>query len=147
MLKTNAVGALHSSLHIWRARSVALKGQPTVGGKCEGAWPAALLDLTATERDCDGRLRESRDELTCSVRSGSPSLTNRLQSTRWGLGASAESLTRLPEKEESWKKSKNVGGESGLLGANFQHPPESRTGRRSQQVQGMTPPPPRRIRF
>lgn len=36
MLKRNAVGALHSSLHIWSERGSALKGQPTGGGRGRG---------------------------------------------------------------------------------------------------------------
>lgn len=64
---------------------IAVKGPPTGGRK--GAWPAPLLDLSAAERDCDGRLRQSRAKLTFCVRSGSPSLTHRLhrgQGTREG---------------------------------------------------------------
>lgn len=43
------------------------------------AWPAPLLALTAAERDCDGRSRDTRAKLSSSVRSGSPSLSHLLQ--------------------------------------------------------------------
>lgn len=61
----------------------------------EGAWPTPQLLLSAAERDCDGRPRESRAKLTCCVRSGSPSLSHLLQrgqGTREGTPAESQRL-------------------------------------------------------
>lgn len=102
MLNRNAVGASHNSLHIWRAGR--RSERPAHRGR-RGRGLPPLLALSAAERDCDGRPPESRAKLTCSVTSGSLSLSRLLQrgprdEAGGGAGASAEGHPlRLPHSD------------------------------------------------
>lgn len=109
-----------------------------------GAGLALVLHFTARERDCYGCLRVSRAKLACSLRSGSTSLTHRVPRAGEGgglmlLGARRSHRPQIwePAKEERKLRKRVTTAEKYSWAT--QLPPAARgTGRRSQQVQGIT---------
>lgn len=140
MLKRNAVGASHSSLHIWREQGTALKGQPTGGGRGRGLRRCSISQRqSVTAMVARARAVPNLPALWGAARGAHLPASARAGHEAGGPLPRATACAYDTQTGGNLEKSKDVGGERGPLGANFHQQPERRTGRRrSQQVQGMT---------